>query len=88
MQREPSHLHTHLVSQRQLVFTEPHAPTQALGDTEPVVVKLSRELEADAAQTRVALGVDAEARRQLADDGPKVARLEPTRGRQRAVYAW
>ncbi len=50
---------THLVPERQLILAEPHAPTQALSYTEPVVVELARELQTDATQARGALGMDA-----------------------------
>ena len=46
---------THLVSQRKLVFFQPHASAKALGDTETIVGKFSGELEANAIQVRVAL---------------------------------
>ena len=74
-----------LVPQRELVLAELHAAPQALRHAEPVVRELARELEAHAAQARAARGVDPDRGRQLADDRPEVARLEPRRGRQRAV---
>ena len=76
---------THLVSERKLVLAQPHTASEALRDAVPVLSELARELEADSTQARAALGVDADARRQLADDGPKVARLQPARGCQCAT---
>ena len=69
-----------LVAQRQLRVGEAHAPAGALGHAEAVVRELARELEAHAAERGAARGVRADARRQLADDRPEVARLE-ARGR-------
>ena len=76
---------THLVPQRQLVLLQLHAPAQTLRDAEAVLGELARELEAHAAQARAALGVDPDARRELADDRAEVARLQPARRREGAA---
>lgn len=74
-----------LVSQRQLILPETHAAAQALRDAVTVIGELASELKADAVEMGATLGVNAEARSQLADDGAEVAGLEATRGGQGAV---
>jgi len=74
-----------MVSQFELIFAEFHTPTETLGDAEAFVIKLTGELEAHSTETRTALGVDADARHELADDRTKVAGFESARRGNRAT---
>lgn len=74
-----------LVAKTELLLAELHAPTETLGDAIARLVELARELEADAAETRSALAMNAQARGQLTDDGAEVARLQACRRGERAA---
>lgn len=70
----------YLISQPQLFLAQLHTPAQALSHTESLVIQLPGKLQADASQTRIALGVDTKTRCQLADDGAEVAGFEAGTG--------
>lgn len=70
---------THLVTEAKLLLAKLHAPTQTLGHAVALLVKFTRELEADSPEPRPTLVVNAEAGSELADDGAKVARLQTRR---------
>ena len=65
-----------LVAQAELLLGEAHAAPDALGDAEPVLGELARELEAHAVHPRTGTRVRTDARCQLADDGAEVACFE------------
>lgn len=68
-----------MVSQLELIFAQFHTAPETLGDAEPFLIELTRELEAHSTEARAALGVDADAGHELADDRAKVAGLESAR---------
>jgi hypothetical protein len=57
VRREPPDL----VAKTELLFAELHAPAETLRDAIALLVELAGELEADAAETRSALAVNADA---------------------------
>ena len=76
---------TNLVAKTELLLAELHAPPETLGDAIALLVELASELEADAAETRSALAVNAQTRSDLTDDRAKVARLQAGRRGERAA---
>lgn len=70
------HAKYNLVAKAEFLLAELHAPSETLGNAVSLLVELAREFEADAAETRSALAVNAQARSQLTDDRAEVARLQ------------
>jgi hypothetical protein len=77
----------HLVAKAKFLLGELHAPANALGDGEALVVELAGELKRDAIQARADTRVDAHRGHDLGHDGSKVARLVPRRGGECAARA-
>jgi hypothetical protein len=69
---------TNLVSQTQLFLAQLHTTPNALRNTEPLIVELPCELQADTPEARATLSVDTQARSELIDDGTKVPSLQAT----------
>ncbi|KAF5367885.1 hypothetical protein D9615_010485 [Tricholomella constricta] len=67
---------TYLIPQPQLLLPKLHAAPHTLRNTKPLLIKLARELKRHASEARPVRRVDAQARRQLCYDRPKVPRLE------------
>ena len=72
---------THLVSENEVLFTQPHTSTKTFGDTEPVLAELTGELEANAPKTGAALVVDTQTGCEFGNYIVKVPGLQARRRR-------